>query len=183
MAFTLDDVRMDLARNKDLQTIAVCKQLSSGSLGSASVTNTGRASGTGSLAKPAQASGGKPDPPLAIEDAKEWGRLLCKVEEALKGSYGLALSLSKVIAQLLATVLGSKDKGNVEEIDIVVKDQDSLLKHIAINGALLGQSTAIGVNELKNAIESCQVHVGDWGKALYMAAPLLKKVEKQENSG
>ena len=87
LAFTLDDVHMDLARNKDLQNIAVCEQLSSSCLGSSSMTNTGIASGTGSPAKPVQASG-KPGPPLAIENAKERDRLLCKVEEALKGSYG-----------------------------------------------------------------------------------------------
>ena len=117
LGFAFDDV--DLASNKDLQNIAACKQLSSGSLGSSSMTNTARASGTGSPAKPVQASG-KPGPPLAIEDAKERGRLLCKVEEALKGSSGLSWSLSKVIAQLPATVLGSKDKDSLEEIDIVV---------------------------------------------------------------
>ena len=87
LGFTFDDV--GLASNKDLQNIAACKQLSSGSLGSSSMTNTARASGAGSPAKPVQASG-KPGPPLAIEDAKERGRLLCKVEEALKGSCGLA---------------------------------------------------------------------------------------------
>ena len=82
---------------------------------------------------------------------------MCKVEEALKGSYGMALKLSKVIAQLLATILGSKHKGSVEKFDSVVKEQASLLKHIAINGTLPGQSRAIGVNELKNALKSHQV--------------------------
>ena len=106
-----------------------------------------------------------------------------QVEEALKGSNGLALSLSKAIAQLPATVLGSKDKDSLEEIDIVVKEQESPLKHIAINGALPGQSTAIGVNELKKVLESCQVRFDDLRKTLDMAAPLLKMVEKQESSG
>ena len=52
---------------------------------------------------------------------KERDKLLCKVEEALKGSYGMALKLSKVIAQLPATILGSKHKDSLREIDIVVK--------------------------------------------------------------
>ena len=182
LAFTLDDVHMDLARKKDLQNIAVCKQLSSGSLGTSAMTNSARASGAGSPAKPVQASG-KPGPPLAIENAKERDRLLCKVEEALKSSYGLALNLSKVIAQLPATVLGSKHKGSQEEMYIVVSEQESRLEHIAINGALPGQSTTIGVHELKNVLEPCQVHFDDLRKALDMAAPLLKKVEEQENSG
>ena len=78
LAFTLDDVHMDLARNKDLQNIAVCKQLSSGCLGSSSMTNSSRASGIGSPVEPAQASG-KPGPPLAIEDAKERATLVRKV--------------------------------------------------------------------------------------------------------
>ena len=146
------------------------------------MTNSARASGAGSPAKPAQASN-KPGPPLAIENAKVRGRLLCKVEEALKGSYGLALNLSNVIAQLPATVLGSKDKDSLEEIDTVVKEPESPLKRIAINGTLPGQSTAIGVNELKNVFEPCHVHFDDLKKALDMATPLLKKVEKQENSG
>ena len=105
LGFTFDDV--DLASNKDLRNIAACKQLSSGSLGISSMTNTARASGTGSPAKPVQASG-KPGPPLAIEGAKERGRLACKVEEALKGSYGLALSLSKVIAQWVRSTRATK---------------------------------------------------------------------------
>ena len=143
------------------------------------MTNSARASGTGSPAKPVQASG-KPGPPLAIENAKERDRLLCKVEEALKGSYGLALSLSKVIAQLPATVLSSKHKGSQEAMDIAAIEQESRLEHI--NGALPGQSTAIGVHELKNVLESCQVHFDDLKKALGMVTPLLKKVETQENS-
>ena len=85
-----------------------------------------------------------------VFDAKEQDRLLCKVEEALKGSYGLALSLSKVTA----TVLGSKHKGSQEEMDTVVGEQESRLEHIAINGALPGLSTAIGVHALKNVIQS-----------------------------
>ena len=146
------------------------------------MSNAASASGTGSPAVPVQASG-KPGPPLAIEDAKERGKLLCKVEEALKGSYGLSFNLSKVIAQLPATVLSSKHKGSREEMDIVVSEQESRLERIAINGALPGQSTAIGVHELKNVLESCQVHFDDLRKASDMAAPLLKKMEKQENSG
>ena len=44
-----------------------------------------------------------------------------------------------VVSQVLqwpAFILGSKHKGSLEEIDIVVKEQASLLNHIAINGAL-----------------------------------------------
>ena len=98
------------ASSKALQTISVGKQLSSGSLGSSAMSNAASASGTGTPDKPVQAIG-KPGPPLAIEDAKERGKLLCKVEEALKGSYGLSLKLCKVIAQLPATVLGTKHEG------------------------------------------------------------------------
>ena len=101
----------------------------------------------------------------------------------LEGLLWPALNLSKVIAQLPTTVLGSKHKGSEEEMDIVVREQESPLEHIAINGALSGQSTAIGVHELKSVLESCQVHFDDLRKALGMAAPLLKKVEEQENSG
>ena len=46
---------------------------------------------------------------------------MCKVEETLMGFYGLATKLRKVVAQFPATVFGSKHKGNVQEIDIVVK--------------------------------------------------------------
>ena len=59
---------------------------------------------------------------------------MCKTEEALRGSHGVALELSKAIAQLPATVLGSKHKGSLAEIDIVVKEQESPLEDIAING-------------------------------------------------
>ena len=57
------------------------------------------------------------------------------------GSYGMALKLSKVIAQLPATILGSKHRDTLKEIDIiVVKEQASLLKHIDINGTLPSQT-------------------------------------------
>jgi len=46
----------------------------------------------------------------------------------------VALELSKAIAQLPATVLGSKHKGSLAEIDIVVKEQESPLEDITING-------------------------------------------------
>ena len=105
---------------------------------------------------------------------------MCKTEEALKGSHGVALKLSKAIAQLPATVLGSKHKGSLAEIDIVVKEQESPLEDIAINGTLPGQSRAIGVNELKNVIKSSQVQFDDLKKALDMATPLREKVEEQK---
>ena len=90
LGFTFHDV--DLASSKDLQNIAACKQLSSGILGSSSMTNSARASGAGSPAKPVQASG-KPGPPLAIEDVKERDRLLYKVEEALMGLLCLVIQI------------------------------------------------------------------------------------------
>jgi hypothetical protein len=127
------------ASSKALQNIAAGKQLPSGSLGTPITSNAASATGTGSPRKPFQASS-KQSPALAIEDAKERDKLLGKVEEALKGSYGLALRLSKAIAQLPATVLGSKHRGSLEEIDTVVKEQESLLKHIAITGTFPGKA-------------------------------------------
>ena len=59
---------------------------------------------------------------------------MCNTEEALRGSHGVALELCKAIAQLPATVLGSKHKGSLAEIDIVVKEQESPLEDITING-------------------------------------------------
>ena len=79
-----------------------------------------------------------------------------------------------------ATVLGSKHKGSLAEIDIVVKEQESPLEDIAINGTLPGQSRAIGVNELKNVAKSSQVQFDDLKKALDMATPLREKVEEQK---
>jgi len=80
--------------------------------------------------------------------------------------------------------LGFEAQGSLAEIDIVVvKEQESPLEDIAINGTLPGQSKAIGVNELKNVPKPFQVHFGDLKKALGMATSLLKKVDKQESSG
>ena len=56
---------------------------------------------------------------------------------------------------LLATVSGSKHKGNLQELDIVVKEQAPLLNHIAINGA--------------------------WQECAQVTLCPCKKVEKQEN--
>ena len=78
----------------------------------------------------------KPGFPLADEDVKERDKLLYKVEEALRGSYALSLKLSKVIAHLPATILGSRHKASLEDMDIVMKERESLLKHIAINVGL-----------------------------------------------
>ena len=66
---------------------------------------------------------------------KDRDRLLYKVE-ALRGSYVLSLKLSKVIAHLPATILGSRHKASLEDMDIVMKERESLLKHIAINVGL-----------------------------------------------
>ena len=93
------------------------------------------ASGTGAPDKPVQAIG-KPGPPLAIEDVKDRDRLLYKVEEALRGSYVLSLKFSKVIARLPATILGSRHKASLEDMDIVMKEREPLLKHLAINVGL-----------------------------------------------
>ena len=108
---------------------------------------------------------------------------MCKTEEALKGSHGVAVKLSKAIAQLPATVLGSKQKGSLAEIDIVVKEQESPLEDIAINVTLPGQARAIGVKELKNALKSSQEQFDDLKKALDMATPLREKVEGHKKRG
>ena len=105
---------------------------------------------------------------------------MCNTEEALRGSHGVALELSKAIAQLPAAVLGSKHKGSLAEIDIVEKEQESPLEDIAINGTLPGQTRAIGVNELKNVLKSSQEQFDDLKKALDMATPLREKVEEQK---
>ena len=184
--FTFDDVDLGWtmkASSKSLQNIAAGSQLSSGTLESFAMSNAANASGTRIPAKPVQASDKPWDPPLAIEDAKERDRMLCKTEEALRGSYGLSLKLSKVITQLPATVLGSTHKASLEKMDIVGKEQESQLRHISIHGTLPGQSRLIGVNELKTLIKSFQLHFDDLKKAVEMAAPLLKKVEKQQSSG
>ena len=74
-----------------------------------------------------------------------------------------------------------KGKESLGEIDVAVKEQESPLKHTAINGALQGPSTAIGVNELKKVTKSFHVRFDGLTKALDMASRGRKKVEKQEN--
>ena len=170
------------ANSNALQNIAAGQQLSSGTLGSSAMSNAASATGTGAPDKPAHANG-KPGPPLAIWDAKVRGKLLSKAEEALTGSYVLSLKFSKVIAHLPATILGSEHKRNLDEMDTVMKQRESLLTHIAINGALPGQSTAIGVIELKKCDQVIFMHFDDLKRALEMANHLLKKVDTQESSG
>ena len=148
------------------------------SLGSSAMSNAASASGISTLDKPVQASG-KPGPPLAIEDAKERGRLLRKIEAALMGSSGLSLKLSKVIAQSPATVLGSNGKANMQDVETAVKEQESLLTHIIVNGTLPGQSSFIGVNDLTNVTKPFHVHLDDLTKAVDMASRGRKKVERQ----
>jgi hypothetical protein len=45
---------------------------------------------------------------------------------------------------------------------------------------LPGQSRFIGINELKNVLKTFHLHFDDVKKAVEMATPLLRKVEKQE---
>ena len=181
--FTFDDVDLGWTMKAScnaLQNIAAGNHLSSGTWGSSAMSNAANAGGTDIPAKPVQASEKPWGPPLAIEDAKERGKLLCKAEEALKGSYILSLKLNKVVAQLPATILASTHKASLEKMDIVGKEQESQLRHISIHGALPGQSRFIGINELKNVLKIFHLHFDDVKKAVEMATPLLRKVEKQE---
>ena len=160
-------------------------QFSNGTLGISAVSNAANASGTGTIAEPVQASD-NPGPPLAIEDAMERDGLLRKTEEALKRSYVLSLSLSKVIgqfAQLPASILTSRHKLILDRVDIVRRQQEPLLRHIVIHGALPGQSKAIGLNDLKHMLKSCQKNLDELKTGLEMARPLLKELAKQETSG
>ena len=72
------------ASSKALQNIAAGNHLSSGTWGSSAMSNAANAGGTDIPAKPVQASEKPWGPPLAIEDAKERDKLLCKAEEAKK---------------------------------------------------------------------------------------------------
>ena len=174
---TFDDV--DLGWTMKASSQALPNTAVGVSMESSAMNNAGNASGISTPDKPVQASG-KPGPPLAIEDAKERDRLLRKIEAALMGSYGLSLRLSKLIAQLPATVLGSNDQVNMQDMEIAVKEQESLLTHIIVNGALPGQSSSIGVNDLTTVIKSFHVHFDDLKNAVDMARPGRKKVKKQE---
>ena len=111
------------------------------------------------------------------------GQAVVQHRGGIEGSHGVAVELSKAIAQLPATVLGSKHKGSLAEIDIVEKEQESPLEDIAINVTLPGQTRAIGVNELKNALKLAQEQFDDLKKALDMATPLREKVEEQKKRG
>ena len=188
LALTFDDVDSGWTIQdcrKILQNVAAGMQLSNGTLGISAVSNAANASGTGSTAEPVQASG-NPGPPLAIEDAMERDGLLRKTEEALKRSYGLSLNLSRVIgqfAQLPASILTSRHKLILDTVDIVRQQQEPLLRHIVIHGALPGQSKAIGLNDLKHMLKSFQKNSDELKTGLEMARPLLKELEKQETSG
>ena len=162
------------ASNKALQ------QLSSGSLGSSAVSNTANASGAGAPNAPVQASG-KPGPPLAIEDGNERDIVFFKIEDSLVASYRLSLRLSKVIARLPATILASRRKASLEEMDIVMKERASLLKDIVVHRTVPGQSGFTGVNELNNVIKSFRVHLFAVVKAVDTASRARKKVKKQEH--
>ena len=82
-----------------------------------------------------------------------------------------------------ATILASTHKASLEKMDIVGKEQESQLRHISIHGTLPGQSRILSINELKKVLKPFQLHFDDLKKAVEMAAPLLKKVEKQQSSG
>ena len=156
------------------------QQLSSGSLGSSAVSNTASASGAGAPDEPVQGSG-TPGPPLAIEDGNERDIVLLKIEEGFIASHRLSLKMSKVIARLPATILASRRKARVEKLDIVMKERASLLKDVLVNATVPGQSSFIGVNELKNVIKSFHVHFIALRKAVDTASRAGKKVKKQEH--
>ena len=95
-------------------------------------------------------------------------------------SYRLSLRLSKAIARLPATILASRRKASLEEMDIVMKERVSLLKDILVNGTVPGQSSLIGVNELSNVINPFHVRFFALKKAVGTASRAGKKVKKQE---
>ena len=72
-------------------------------------------------------------------------------------------------------------KASLEKVDIVMKERASLLKDILVNGTVPGQSSFIGVNELKNVIKSFHVHFFALKKAVDTASRARKKVKKQEH--
>jgi hypothetical protein len=187
LALTFDDGdrKVKNCRKALLQYATASKLLSNGTLWISAGSNAANASGTGSTAEPVQASG-NPGPPLAIEDAMERDGLLRKTEEALKRSHVLSLNLSRVIAQfaqLPASILTSRHKLILDTVDIVRQQQEPLLRHIVIHGALPGQSKAIGLNDLTHMLKSCQKNLDELKTGLEMARPLLKELAKQETSG
>ena len=103
-----------------------------------------------------------------------------KIEEGLIASYRLSLRLSKVIARLPATILASRRKANLEQLDTAMKERASLLKDILVNGAVPGQCSFVGVNELKNVTKPFAVHFYALKKAVDTASRASKKVKKQE---
>ena len=95
-------------------------------------------------------------------------------------SYRLSLRLRKVIARLPAAILASRRKASLEEMDTVMKERASLLKHIVVNGTVPGPSSFIGVSELNNVIKSFHVHFFALQKAVDTANRACRKVKKQK---
>ena len=80
-----------------------------------------------------------------------------------------------------ATILASRRKASLEEMDAVMKERAPLLKHLVAHGTLPGQSSFVDVNELKDVIKSFHVHFHDLKKAVETTSRARKKVKKQEH--
>ena len=168
--FSFDDVDIGWnfkGSNKALQAIA---SQASGPGQCPPTLQPGQASGSGSNIPQPQPQ----KPPLALEDAKDKDKLMCKVEEAVKGCYALLLKASKVSAHLPATSMGNKHKASLTEFVDLIKEQETILKNITITGCMPMSNVPMDVRGLKTVLKDFQNCFNDLKQALDMATPLLK---------
>jgi hypothetical protein len=130
-----------------------------------------------SQAPPPNASGssGSGGAPLPIEDAKEWDRLQCKLEEALRSFAKMSVSAEKAIGALASSGLGLKHRDTVQELLTVAKDKRDTLHHIAVHGCVPGQVAKLGVVGLRAIVAEFHTDFKSLQQAVQMAQPLMKK--------
>ena len=113
--------------------------------------------------------------PLAIEDAKEKDKLLCKAEEAVKGNGGILFKAKKIIKTLPPTALGKKRCQHLEELKVAVENFTAQLESVTINGTLPDDTRPVSMATLKELLKDSWAYTKDLTQALIMAQPLMPK--------
>jgi len=117
---------------------------------------------------------------LPLEDAKEWDKLQCKVEEGLRNFAKLSVMADKAIAALSNSTLGMKRKDAVIEMLKVCRDKTETLHHIAVHGTVPGHSAKLGTVGLRNIVSEFSNDFQALQQGVQMAQPLMKKVDKDK---
>ena len=112
---------------------------------------------------------------LAIEDAKEKGKLLIKAEESVRGNAGIIFKAKKIAKALPPTVLANMHCKHLEELKVAMETYTAQLESITINGTMPDDSKPASMAIPKDVFNDSCACTKDLSQACLMAQSLLPK--------